>query len=170
MINREETAEVTAKRTDSDTANVIAFPPLILLCTLALAVGLEFVAPLGLLPPRFATAALVSGIAVGCAALAMSGSGVLAFRRAGTNIEPHKPALVLVETGPYRFTRNPMYLGLITVMLGASLAASLDWGLPLTVILWLVLHHGVVLREEAYLRRKFGAPYEAFLARTRRWL
>ena len=92
------------------------------------------------------------------------------FKRAGTHVEPHKPSLVLVEGGPYRLTRNPMYLGLILVLVGCGFVASLDWALPLVIPFGLVLHHGVVLREERYLGAKFGAPYRAYLDSTRRWL
>lgn len=97
-------------------------------------------------------------------------SAIFAFRRAGTHIEPYKPALVLVEGGPYLFTRNPMYVGLMALHLTVTLVASLDWGLLTLVALALALHYGVVLREERYLTAKFGQPYTDYLARTRRWI
>ena len=77
---------------------------------------------------------------------------------------------MVVETGPYRFTRNPMYLGMVIIQIGLCLTFSLDWLIFLTPILWAALHFGVVLREEAYLEAKFGAPYQHFKGRTRRWL
>ncbi len=63
-----------------------------------------------------------------------------------------------------------MYLGMVLMTLGIGLVASLDWAVILAPLLWALLHFGVVLREETYLRAKFGAPYEAWLARTRRWI
>ena len=155
---------------DDDHPNVILFPPAIFALVLGTTVLLGWLIPVAILPAAFTGTALILGLPLCCLAAAIALSGILAFRRAGTNIEPHKPSLVLVGDGPYRFTRNPMYLGLVLLLLGLSLAASLDWGIPLTPVLWLVLHHGVVLREEAYLIAKFGEPYREYLTRTRRWL
>ncbi|MEM9059725.1 MAG: isoprenylcysteine carboxylmethyltransferase family protein [Pseudomonadota bacterium] len=156
--------------TSKDHPNVIAFPPLILAASLALAWGMGQIVPVSFLPPALSGIALIFGL-VDCAlAFLIAVSAILAFKRAGTNVEPHKPALVLVEDGPYRFTRNPMYLGLVLLQLGLSFIFSLDWGVILLPGLWLTLHTGVVLREEAYLTAKFGTPYTDFLGRTRRWI
>ncbi len=92
------------------------------------------------------------------------------FHGADTNIDPRKPAEKIVTSGPYRFTRNPMYVGLLSVHFGVGLALSLDWTLVVTVVLWAFLHWGVVLREESYLTDKFGADYEELLSQTRRWI
>ena len=153
-----------------DSPNVIALPPLILVAALGLAVLLGYVVPLGLLPPALAMPATVAGGALIVLGGALGVSGILAFRAAGTHVEPFKPALALVESGPYRFTRNPMYLGLMLGHVAVSLIASLDWGLVTLIPLALTLHFGVVLREERYLAAKFGQPYTDYLARTRRWL
>lgn len=92
------------------------------------------------------------------------------FEREGTNVVPTQPALKIVTSGPYRFTRNPMYLGMVLALLGVSLVFSLEWGVIATPVLWLALDRLIVVREEAYLRRKFGPEYETLLKRTRRWL
>ena len=153
-----------------DAPAIVALPPLIWIGALLLSLLLEWLLPPGLLPPPLSPAAGVPGAVVLAAGIAIAIAGAVAFRRAGTNVHPRHPALVLVETGPYRFTRNPMYLGLLLALPGIGLIASLDWSIPMMLPLWLVLHHGVVLREEAYLSAKFGAPYDEFRARTRRWL
>ena len=155
---------------ETDHPNVILFPPAILALVLGAALLLGWAIPVAVLPAALTGTALILGLPVCCLAAAIALSGIVAFRRAGTNVEPHKPSLVLVRDGPYRFTRNPMYLGLVLMLLGLSLVFSLDWGVPLAPVLWLVLHHGVVLREEAYLTAKFGDPYREYLDRTRRWL
>lgn len=152
-----------------DAPDILAPPPLILLAAIAIALALEWLVPLDFLPgPLAPVPTLVGGLMV-----LGSIAGIIwcaqAFRRAGTNINPGQPTLVLVETGLYRLTRNPIYVGLLLIFPGIGLVASLDWTLPLVPMLRLVLHRGVVLREEAYLSRKFGAEYEAFRARTRRW-
>ncbi|MEM7189577.1 MAG: isoprenylcysteine carboxylmethyltransferase family protein, partial [Pseudomonadota bacterium] len=152
-----------------DHPDVIAFPPLIFLACLLIGAGLTAVLP-GFLPPAYSPTLLIPGLVVVAGAGALALSGILAFRQAGTNVEPHKPSLVLVHDGPYRFTRNPMYAGLILMLLGLSLIFSVDCGLFMVPVLALVLHFGVVLREEAYLTAKFGAPYSAYLAETRRWI
>ena len=153
-----------------DKPNVIALPPLILAAALAIAVLLEWLLPLGLLPPPLSFWPSLIGATIAGIGGVFAVAGIAAFRRAGTNIEPFKPALVLVDAGPYRISRNPMYLGLMALHLAVTLIASLDWGLLTLIGLALVLHHGVVMREEAYLSRKFGQPYKDFLARTRRWI
>ena len=152
-----------------DTANILVFPPAASVVAPALAGFMEWLVPLGILPAP-GGAFLITGIILMALAGVLAVTGTHAFKRAKTNIDPRRPALVLVSDGPYQFTRNPMYLGMITLNLGLTLAASLDWGLLTTPILALILHYGVVLREESYLLGKFGDPYAALLKRTRRWL
>jgi protein-S-isoprenylcysteine O-methyltransferase Ste14 len=156
--------------TDHDAPELAVRPPFYPLGALALAILLEWLLPLDYLPPPLSPPAIaIGGVLV--LAWAVTGiGGALAFRRAHTNIDPRKPALALVETGPYRFTRNPMYLSFLLLLAGIGLIASLDWSLPLLLPLWLALHRWVVLPEERYLSRKFGAPYDEFRARTRRWV
>jgi protein-S-isoprenylcysteine O-methyltransferase Ste14 len=153
-----------------DTPGVAFFPPAGFFGAILAAVALEAVLPLGLLLPPLTQPLAAFGIALAVAAVGLAGWGSRTFKRAGTNVNPHKPALRLVESGPFRFTRNPMYLGMVAFLPGLALAASLDWALLLAPVLWAALHFGVVLREEAYLTAKFGEPYIAYLARTRRWL
>lgn len=154
----------------TDRPNVAFFPPAGLAAAILTAILLQWLVPLRLLPPRGTGWSLATGLVLIALALGLALWGVRTFRTAGTNVDPHRPALRLVETGPYRLTRNPMYLGMVILMLGLGLAASLDWAIVLAPLLWAALHFGVVLREEAYLSAKFGAPYRALLARTRRWL
>lgn len=153
-----------------DTAGVIAFPPLLLAAALGFAVVLGFVLPLGILPDALSPISLIPGLALFSLAGLLGLSGIIAFRAAGTNIEPHKPTLVLVYSGPYRLTRNPMYLGLLMLHLAVTLLASLDWGVLTVIPLALLLHFGVILREERYLAAKFGKDYQNYLNNTRRWI
>lgn len=107
--------------------------------------------------------------------LLLAGAGVLGwamlgFKRARTAIYPNQPASRLVAAGPYRFSRNPMYLGLCGMYLGIALWARSAWPvLLLPVVLWL-LWLLVIRREERYLKGAFGAEYEAYRRRVRRWL
>ncbi len=108
-------------------------------------------------------------------ALAMAGPSLVvwAFRvmkAAGTNVDPGKAALTIVRTGPYRLTRNPMYLALCLLQVALGFFLN-DWvTLLLAIPLALVLHYGVILREERYLEAKFGEPYLALKRDVRRWI
>lgn len=155
----------------SDTPGLMMPPPYFLLIALALAVVLEWLLGLSFLAaPGLASLQTWLGLVVLAIAIALPVMGFRTFTREGTNVNPFQPALKLVTTGPYKYTRNPMYLGMVLVLLGLSLIFSLEWGLILTPVLWLAYDRLVVAREEAYLTGKFGEPYRAFLGRTRRWL
>lgn len=95
---------------------------------------------------------------------------IIAFRRAGTHPQPWRPVMALVVTGPYRLTRNPMYLGFTFLYLGVSLWVNTLWPLLALPVILLTMQWGVILREEAYLERRFGDEYRAYRARVRRWL
>ncbi|MFP4270662.1 MAG: methyltransferase family protein, partial [Alphaproteobacteria bacterium] len=96
-------------------------------------------------------------------------AGGLAFRRAGTAVEPWHPTNALVTTGIYARLRNPMYLGLVLISAAVALAAAGDGVLLATAGLAVALHYGVVKREERYLRARFGASYRRYLAAVPRW-
>lgn len=155
----------------ADTAGVIAPPPLLFLAFLALGLLLDWLLP-GRLWPVDLSGYLRWGVGLvpilGGIALAVAAER--SFRRVGTDVRPWRPSTALALAGPYRFTRNPMYLGLLLVLLGAALGSDGPWLLLQLVPLTLCLHFGVVRREEAYLERKFGEPYRQLKVRVRRWL
>ncbi len=104
------------------------------------------------------------------AGIALAASGVATFRRRGTTVIPHHAVSALVTSGPYRLTRNPMYLGMAVAYLGTSAVLGSWWpvaGLPLVVLL---VDRLVIAREEAHLRARFGADYDALCRSTRRWV
>jgi protein-S-isoprenylcysteine O-methyltransferase Ste14 len=102
------------------------------------------------------------------ALLALSAIGL--FRQAGTSLLPHRPAARLVVTGPYRYSRNPMYLALTALYLGVTLLANSIWILLLLPIVLALLQITVIRREERYLESAFGPAYREYRARVRRWL
>ncbi|MCZ0736614.1 methyltransferase family protein [Phreatobacter sp. AB_2022a] len=155
---------------NADNPGLPVLPPVLPAVTLLAAVALDWLPPHILAPAIGLNGQVLLGLALAAAGLWCAASAASLFRRAGTNIVPTQPTLTIVTGGPYRFTRNPMYLGMVLMVLGASLVFSLEWGIILTPVLWLALDRLIVAREEAYLAAKFGADYEALLARTRRWL
>jgi protein-S-isoprenylcysteine O-methyltransferase Ste14 len=90
--------------------------------------------------------------------------------RAGSNVPTNKPTTSIVDTGPYRFTRNPIYLSMMLGLVSLAIAFDSLWLLVTLVPFFLVIRYGVVVREEAYLERKFGEVYRRYRARVRRWL
>jgi protein-S-isoprenylcysteine O-methyltransferase Ste14 len=104
------------------------------------------------------------------ASLALAVSSIGNFRRSRTSIVPVRPATALVIAGPYRFTRNPMYVGMAALTVALALFLDTWWVIALLVPVLLVVRLFVIAPEERYLRRRFGADYVAYMRRVRRWL
>jgi protein-S-isoprenylcysteine O-methyltransferase Ste14 len=96
--------------------------------------------------------------------------GIATFARAGTAIVPYSPATALVHRGPYRFTRNPMYVGLTVGYIGLALLLNSAWALLLLPLVLAALSRFVIRREERHLRSAFGSAYEDYCRRVRRWV
>ena len=96
--------------------------------------------------------------------------GLVTFQRAGTAIIPRHSASRLVVSGPYRFTRNPMYTGLTIAYIGVSALLGTAWPLILLPVVLLIVFRFVIRREERYLEDAFGSEYAEWRARVRRWL
>jgi protein-S-isoprenylcysteine O-methyltransferase Ste14 len=92
------------------------------------------------------------------------------FRRSKTSILPIRPAEALVLSGPYHYTRNPMYVSLALLTIACGLFLATWWVLVLLVPTLAIVQQLVILPEERYLRRRFGTDYEAYTRRVRRWL
>ena len=144
-------------------------PPLIALTVAALMWGIAWLAPgVALVIPRSVTLAVV----VAAVGFGIALAGVLQFWTASTTINPHTPqrSAQLVEHGVYRFSRNPMYLGLSIVLLAWALYLTN----PLSVLLIpgfiLYINQFQILPEERHMRELFGQPYDEYAARVRRWI
>lgn len=92
------------------------------------------------------------------------------FKRRGTNVVPWSPATALVTDGPYRFSRNPMYVGFALTYLGLALGLESPTAVFLLLPCLILMTWGVIQREERYLAAKFGQPYLDYMKRVRRWL
>jgi protein-S-isoprenylcysteine O-methyltransferase Ste14 len=153
----------------NDNPGVIAFPPFIWLVGAITGTLVHFFAIQLPISPNYRVC-LVCGIALMIIAPVLALSALFAMFGAGTNVDPAKPALTIVRGGPFRFTRNPMYLALCLLQIALGFFLN-DWITLLFVIpLFCILHFGVVLREERYLETKFGEEYLALRRSVRRWL
>jgi protein-S-isoprenylcysteine O-methyltransferase Ste14 len=103
-------------------------------------------------------------------AVALIGWALVVMMRAGTDPRPDKPDTTLVEAGPFRLSRNPIYLSLLLAAAGLALIWGTLWGWLGVAILFAMLDRLVIAKEEAYLATRFGAAYEAYKGRVRRWM
>lgn len=111
----------------------------------------------------------LGGMVIGLAIM-LIGWAVLVLVKAGNDPRPDRPDAVLVESGPYRFSRNPIYLGFLLGAAGLALVWGTLWGWIGVAVLHGLLDRAVIAREEAYLEARFGAAYAAYKARVRRWM
>jgi len=147
-----------------DRARVKGPPPLYMLLSLVLGVLIHrFLLPLPFEARWWGLAPALGGFLLGMISIRQ-------FVRIGESVDPGEPNHRLVNTGPYQFSRNPIYLGFILMQVGVSLLVQTWWGVltaPLTILL---LHSQVVIYEEAYLERQLGQAYLEYKKQVRRWI
>ena len=148
------------------TAGVIAPPPLIYGVPLLAGLWLDRWVPWPLVPERVTLPFGLVLVVLGFIAL----PAILAFRKARTHPEPWKPTKALVTVGPYRFSRNPMYVGMTLLYLGTTIWQNTAWPLLALPAVIALIHVGVIQREERYLEGLFGDDYRTYRERVRRWL
>jgi protein-S-isoprenylcysteine O-methyltransferase Ste14 len=155
---------------DTATAGVIARPPLIFLAGLLLGLAFDRLLPWPFAVPGTDLVHWMTGGSMILVGLALATAGICNFSRAATPVPTNEPTRVLVTTGIHSLTRNPIYLGMFLVYGGIGIAVGSPWILILTLPLAITIRYGVVRREEAYLKRRFGDAYRDYKARVRRWL
>lgn len=147
--------------------NIKIQPPLLALIHVVLAFVLAWLMPIPLAVPPLLQASgfllVVFGFLLGTAAL-------IIFRRTRKGPSSHGPVSGLVTSGIYRFSRNPVYLGFLLILIGISLNAGSYWGILLAPIMLILFNRLVIEPEEEYLAQKFGEEYRNFQAKVRRWL
>ena len=156
--------------TTTEGADVAIKPPFLFLGALALGCLLTLVVPLGPGLGQANTLAFVVGLAFVLIGVALAGLSARRFHLAGTSIVPGEPSTALVVTGPYAFTRNPIYIAFVIAYFGLAIMLTSLWVLLLLIPVLAILQRGVVEREEAYLERQFGDAYRKYRARVPRWL
>jgi protein-S-isoprenylcysteine O-methyltransferase Ste14 len=152
----------------ADTAQVLVRPPRAWGLTVIAGLALNWLVPLPFLPADLPASGL--GAMVFAIALALFAWAIVTMTRAGSSVPTNLPTTNIVESGPYRFTRNPIYLGMFLGLIGLAIAFDNVWLLMMLVLFALIIRYGVVAREEAYLKRKFVDAYRDYCSRVRRWL
>jgi protein-S-isoprenylcysteine O-methyltransferase Ste14 len=141
--------------------------PLVYLVAIVTGALIQRAAPFPFLPGALA---VPLGAALLAAGIALFAGSAARFRAAGTPVPARKPTTAIVRTGPYRFSRNPIYLAFSLIHLGIASWANSVWLLATLVGAVALIHYVVIRREERYLERRFGAEYLAYKASVRRWL
>ena len=153
-----------------DRPGVLVHPPVLVAGVLAAGLVLEHLLPLGeSLGVTCFNTRVVGASVLGIGVLAMAWA-VATFRAAGTNVPTYRPALSLVDKGPYAYSRNPIYLAGSLGLLGLAVALANGWLTLLALAVPVVLHFAVIRPEEAYLSGKFGEAYADYCRRVPRWL
>lgn len=156
-----------SEQNDHASINKYVHPPIVALIFIVIAYVAKWAIPIPLVLPnivRMIGLAFVSiGFLLGLAAF-------LEFRRAQTTILPHGSVSSIITSGIYRFTRNPIYLGFMLMLIGFPLYSGTIWGLVLAPVFIYSMNSLVIEHEEAYLEKKFGEQYTGFKRRVRRWL
>jgi protein-S-isoprenylcysteine O-methyltransferase Ste14 len=149
-------------------ANVHIPPPLVYIGLIVLGALLQYtVAPIPFPGDAWVR---IAGVIIVVAGLALIFSALATFRRTGQDPKPWTPSPELIVRGPYRWTRNPMYVGLTCILVGLGLALNNLWLSLLAAVALLIVHFIAVLPEEKYLNRKFGSSYEDYRRKVRRYL
>jgi len=156
------------KKVAQDVANLgLVRPPLVYLISLVTGAVGQLALPLPFLP---GTLAVPLGAALVAVAITLFSYSVANFRAAGTPVPARKPTTVIVRTGPYCFSRNPIYLAFSVFQLGIAIWVDSLWLIATLVAAVALIHYVVIPREEQYLERRFGAQYLDYKASVRRWL
>ena len=147
---------------------IIAPPPAMYIGALLLGLAMHAVSPLALFTTVHAHQIF------GCLIFVVSGAfarwSFLTMRRLGTSANPGIPSEALVTDGPFRFSRNPIYVAMTGLYLGLDFMINAVWPLILLAPLLLLMNWGVIRNEEFYLDEKFGETYKSYKSKVRRWL
>ncbi|SRR6266498_2309668 len=151
----------------TDHANVKIAPPVLMLLHIFVAFLLDWLIPF---PTAVPAQVKWLGILFVIVGLTLAFLAARQFMRANTTLDPHQSVRTIVTDGPYRFTRNPIYLGFVCMLIGIPLAFGTYWGALLSPIFILLMNNLVIQHEEAYLEKKFRIAYTNYKSHVRRWL
>jgi protein-S-isoprenylcysteine O-methyltransferase Ste14 len=150
-----------------DTPNVISYPPVVFLGALGMGCLLNWLLPL---PAHVSESWHILARIISLGGTSLGCWGIYALRRAGTHVRPGLPVTTLVTDGPFRYSRNPLYVALTTIYVATIFYTGMWWLLVTLIPALAIVHWKIVLREEQYLENRFGENYRAYKARVRRWI
>ncbi len=151
-----------------DHANVRFFPPLAYAVPMAAGLAIHFAFSDRFLPQGWVQ--LAAGLPLMAASGLLAAWASMTMRRAGTSVDASSSTTAVVSHGPFRFSRNPMYLSLTGLYVGIAASVNALWVMVLLPVALVLITAGVIAREESYLERKFGTEYTSYKTRVRRWL
>ncbi len=160
-------AQESQRSEPADHAGVAFHPPLLLALALLVGFGARWIVSLEWVPGALA---VFVGPAVTAVSLGLFSWAIYTMRSGDASIPTNEPTNVIVARGPFRFSRNPIYVTMLLLQVGVGIWANSLWFLGLAAISAMLLSWGVISREEQYLERKFGTEYLAYKTRVRRWL
>ncbi len=157
------------ERKSSDAARVRTSPPLVFLGAAILGVVIHrYVRPMSL--PLSPSARIAGAALCGVGGIGLIGAAIGLFARSGQDPKPWKPTPEIISTGIYRYTRNPMYLGMAFLLAAIGFGLANGWVFALVPPVLLLIFLTAIRHEEAYLERRFGDRYTRYRGAVRRWL
>lgn len=154
----------------ADRPNTIPWPPILYAGAVLIALGLQFLLPLPWPGGALAAVLAMAGVFLAAAGIALDLATMLAFRRHQTTVLPHRGATHLITDGPFRFSRNPIYVGNTLLVAGLGLVFGVAWLIPAAFAGAFATSKLAITREERHLARRFGPAWSDYAARTPRWL
>jgi protein-S-isoprenylcysteine O-methyltransferase Ste14 len=151
----------------SGAPNVKIIPPLVYLAGIVVGAVISIWIPTKIVSSSLAW--MLGGILIVCGAV-LAGSAIFKFKGAGTTVRPDRAPSTLVVVGPYRITRNPMYLGLALVYVGVAIADQSIWAIILLPVVLTIIQRRAIEPEEAFLERRFGSDYIRYKENVGRWI
>lgn len=156
-----------SKEQDRPNISPVVHPPIVALMFIVIAYVLGRFVPLPVAVPVMVR---YVGLFLTFLGFLLGIGAFLEFRRARTTVDPHGSTKQLVTSGIYRFTRNPIYLGFLLMVIGLPLNSGFYWGIVMAPFYILLMNRLVIEHEEAYLERKFGKIYTSYMSQVRRWI
>ena len=153
---------------DSLQLRIVAPPPVIYICALLLGFAIHTLLPIAIFTTTHGHQIIGGFLLV--VSVAFARWAFVTMRQAGTSANPYKSSAALTIAGPFRYSRNPIYVAMTGLYLGLAFFLNAAWLLMLLVPLLLFMYWGVIRREERYLLEKFGDVYTSYQSRVRRWL
>lgn len=153
-----------------DRPNTLPWPPILYICAAALAVLAHWLLPLPWIGPPMNELLFAIGWVVVVAAIVMDIAAMRTMARAKTTIMPNRASERLVTSGPFSFTRNPIYLGNTMLMIGAGLITGIAWLVILAPVAAFATQKLAIEREEKHLEARFGKAFRDYAKKVRRWI